>query len=311
MLKDLLESHKCFKLVCAAGNEDSLEIEKLVTLYSEAGCKFFDLCAKPEVVESAKKALGTKEGYICVSVGTKDDPHVRKAHIKENCIKCKKCIGVCPQNAITQNFKIIESRCIGCAKCKNICEQNAIKFTDKSRNLEEILPPLINAGIDCIELHSSSEAEIYEKWNYINQVFHGFLSICIHSTQINESKLIEIIKKMLLSRRPFTTIIKAEGASMAGSLDDFNTTIKTIEIAEMLSKENLPAYIFLSGGTNIKSTQITKKRKIKIDGVAIGTYARNIIQEYTNQKDFLTNKEIYKKALEKAENLVKTSLQYL
>ena len=45
MLKNLLESKKCFKLICGAGNEDVKEVEKLVALYSKAGCRFFDLSA--------------------------------------------------------------------------------------------------------------------------------------------------------------------------------------------------------------------------------------------------------------------------
>ena len=57
MLKDILENGKCFKLVCGAGNEDELEVEKLVRLYSSAGCKFFDLSAKPEIVDAAKRGL--------------------------------------------------------------------------------------------------------------------------------------------------------------------------------------------------------------------------------------------------------------
>ena len=57
MLNDILQEKKCFKLVCGAGNEDISEIEKLVYLYSLAGCNFFDLCAKPEVVQAAKKGL--------------------------------------------------------------------------------------------------------------------------------------------------------------------------------------------------------------------------------------------------------------
>ena len=57
MLKDLLEEKQCFKLVCGAGNEDTEEIEKLVTIYSLAGCPFFDLSANPDVVEAAKRGL--------------------------------------------------------------------------------------------------------------------------------------------------------------------------------------------------------------------------------------------------------------
>ena len=51
MLKDLFENHRCFKLVCGAGNEDAIEVEKLITIYSLAGCNFFDVCAKPEIVD--------------------------------------------------------------------------------------------------------------------------------------------------------------------------------------------------------------------------------------------------------------------
>ena len=98
MLKELLENQKCFKLVCGAGNEDAFEVEKLVKLYSLAGCKFFDLSAKPEIVDAAKKGLEGREGYLCISVGIKGDPHVRKARIDyEKCIQCHKCEEVCPQ----------------------------------------------------------------------------------------------------------------------------------------------------------------------------------------------------------------------
>ena len=52
MLKDLFENRECFKLVCGAGNEDAAEVEKLVTIYSLAGCNFFDVCAKAEIVDA-------------------------------------------------------------------------------------------------------------------------------------------------------------------------------------------------------------------------------------------------------------------
>lgn len=103
MLADILESRKCFKLVCGAGNEDAVEVEKLVKLYSAAGCKFFDLSADEEIVDAAKRGLGNNEGFLCVSVGIKGDPHVRKAQIDyEKCVGCHKCEEVCPQKTIRQ-----------------------------------------------------------------------------------------------------------------------------------------------------------------------------------------------------------------
>ena len=92
MLKDLLENKKIVKLVCGAGNEDAEEVGKLVALYSMAGCNFFDLSAKPEIVDAAKRGLefaGIKnDRYLCVSVGIQGDPHVSKAVIDSE--KCKK-----------------------------------------------------------------------------------------------------------------------------------------------------------------------------------------------------------------------------
>lgn len=107
MLKDLLDNKECFKLVCGAGNEDAEEVEKLVTIYSLAGCNFFDLCAKPEIVDAAKRGLeraGIKENrYLCVSVGIDGDPHITKAIIDQNkCVKCGKCKLICPHDAIIE-----------------------------------------------------------------------------------------------------------------------------------------------------------------------------------------------------------------
>ena len=84
MLKDLLNEKKCFKLICGAGNENADEVFELVKIYASAGCRFFDLSANREVIISAHKALksvGVSDGYICVSVGLKNDPHVGKAQI--------------------------------------------------------------------------------------------------------------------------------------------------------------------------------------------------------------------------------------
>ena len=57
MLYDIFKEKKCFKLICGAGNEDVEHVENLVTLYSKAGCNFFDVCAKAEVINAAKRGL--------------------------------------------------------------------------------------------------------------------------------------------------------------------------------------------------------------------------------------------------------------
>ena len=117
MLKDLLETKKCFKLVCGAGNEDAAEVEWLTYLYAKAGCRFFDLNASVEIVAAAKRGLksaGVEDAYLCVSVGIKGDPHINKAVIDyDKCIGCGQCDEICPQGAIRYH-KVKLPRCIGC-----------------------------------------------------------------------------------------------------------------------------------------------------------------------------------------------------
>ena len=223
MLKELLDSKKCFKLVCGAGNEDAVEVEKLVALYSAAGCKFFDVSAKPEIVDAAKRGLQGREGYICVSVGIQGDPHVRKAQIDyEKCSECHKCEEICPQKTISY-CKVKQIRCIGCGKCEQVCKSNAISFVSESKNINEVLPPLIEKGIDCIELHAmnDNEVETFAKWACINNHYDGILSICTARGKLSDEKMIEQIKKMIERREDYSTIVQADGYPMSGGADDY------------------------------------------------------------------------------------------
>lgn len=306
MLKELLEAGKCFKLVCGAGNEDALEVEKLVALYSKAGCKFFDVSAKPEIIDAAKKGLQGREGYICVSVGIKGDPHVRKAQIDyEKCAGCHKCEEICPQKTI-KRCKVKTARCIGCGKCYSVCTHGAISFLSKNKDLREVLPPLIEKGIDCIEFHVMGEDEsgIYEKWDYINSVYDGLLSICTARGHLSEEKMISRIERMAAIRKPYTTIVQADGFPMSGGKDDYKTTLQAVATAEIVQNAKMPVYIMLSGGTNSKTAELAKLCGINYNGIAIGTFARKIVSRYIEREDFLKNDYIFNEALNIARSLV-------
>lgn len=308
MLKELLDSNKCFKLVCGAGNEDALEVEKLVALYSAAGCKFFDLSAKPEIVDAAKRGLQGREGYLCVSIGIKGDPHVRKAQIDyEKCAGCHKCEEICPQKTI-KHCKVIAPRCIGCGKCFSVCRHGAISFKTENADLREVLPPLIEKGIDCIELHAMGENidEALEKWNFINEIYDGILSICTARGHLSEEKMIGLIKKMIENRKPFTTIVQADGFPMSGGKDDYKTTLQAVATAEIVQNAKLPVYIMLSGGTNSKTSELANMCGINYNGIAVGTFARKIVSRWVEREDFLNNEYAFNEALRIAETLVET-----
>lgn len=308
MLEDLLKSNKCFKLVCGAGNEDATEVEKLVKLYSSAGCKFFDLSAKPEIVDAAKRGLEDREGYLCVSVGIKGDPHVRKACIDgEKCVGCHKCEEICPQKAI-RGSKINKVRCLGCGKCEKVCRHDAISYISENKDLREVLPPLIEKGIDCIELHAMGvcDDEVFEKWGYINEIFDGLLSICTSRGHLSEENMIKRIKSMTACRKPYSTIIQADGFPMSGGKDDYKTTLQAVSTAEIVQNVKLPVYIMLSGGTNSKTSELAKMCGINYNGIAVGTFARKIVARYVDRVDFLTNKYAFEDALKIAKTLVES-----
>ena len=43
------------KIVCGAGNEDCESVKRLVFVYAKAGCKYFDISARKEILEAAKE----------------------------------------------------------------------------------------------------------------------------------------------------------------------------------------------------------------------------------------------------------------
>ena len=320
MLSDILEQKKCFKLVCGAGNEDASEVEKLVAIYSKAGCTFFDVCAKSEIVDAAKLGLAragiSQDRYLCVSIGIAGDPHTNKANINVNkCNSCTLCTKNCPHDAIIKN-KIIEinqARCIGCSQCINICPNNAISVESKIVDYNDVLPLLISKGIDCIEFHAISEDEndIWEKWNLINRLYDGMLCISVDRSILGDKKLKELITKLLSIRKPYTTIIQADGVAMRGNDDTKGTTLQAIATAQLFQNAKLPAYIMMSGGTNSESTKLAKECGVFPNCLAVGSYARKIVKEFIYREDLFTNADIFNEAVKRAKTLVDESLKYM
>jgi Fe-S-cluster-containing hydrogenase component 2 len=316
-LKDYLNCNKTFKLICGAGNEDCLQIEKLVAVYSKAGANMFDLSSNTNSVQAyfnAQDRFNKRENnYFGISVGTDDDEHFKKAKINpEKCLSCGICRTVCLQNAVVfenNSYQILEQNCIGCMECSNVCMLGAVEKYRKKHDFEKNFCSILDfCTPNFIELHCSSPDidETLSKWQFLNDSFDGILSICVSRKYFDDSELLELLQNLLSCRKPFKTIIQADGISMSGRYDNAENSLSAMSLAKLLQENNLPAYIFISGGVNLKSALQAKDLGIKVDGYALGTYARMIVKDCVEQDDFWENPIIFNSAVEKAAELVNT-----
>ncbi len=301
-----------FKLVCGAGNEDCESVKRLVFVYACAGCKLFDISARKEILESAKeggKLAGKNDIQYCVSIGIKGDKHITKAKINTSkCIKCANCVRNCPNDAILSSVVIDEKKCIGCGICYEKCPSGAITMEEKDVNYREVLPYMVNNGVKYIELHimGHDKADLAQKWKVINDCNPEFASICIDRENFGNKEVLERIKDMISIRKPYTTIIQADGIPMSGGNDDFKTTLQAVAMAEVVQNANLPVYIMLSGGTNSKTAELARMCGIDFWGIAIGSWARKIVKPYVSKEDFWENKELQNKAINIAKELIES-----
>lgn len=302
-----------FKLVCGAGNEDCESVKRLVYIYAKAGCRFFDLSARKEILESAKEALKlakVDDAMLCVSVGIKGDPHITKAKINESkCIKCGNCFRNCPNDAIYSSIIIDEKKCIGCGNCIKKCPTDAISMFDKDVNVKEILPYMVKNGVEVLELHimGHDKKDLATKWNIINECRPKFASICIDRENFGNKEALSRIKEMIAYREPYTTIIQADGIPMSGADDTFKTTLQAVAMAEIIQNTNLPVYIMISGGTNSKTAELAKLCNISYWGIAIGSWARKIVKQEITTNNFWQNETLQNIAIQKASDLIATA----
>ena len=301
-----------FKLVCGAGNEDTESVKKLVYVYASAGCDMFDLSARKEILSAANegaKLSGRNNLQFCVSIGIKGDKHISKANINESkCIKCGNCLRNCPNNAVYSSILIDEKKCIGCGICYAKCPTGAITMKEKDVNYREVLPYMVNNGVDIIELHimGHDTEDLAKKWQVINECNPKFASICIDRENFGNKEVLNRIKNMIAVRKPYTTIIQADGVPMSGGSDDYKTTLQAVAMAEVIQNAELPVHIMLSGGTNSKTAELAKMCGIKYWGIAIGSWARKIVKPYITKENFWEDKDVQETAIKIAKELVES-----
>lgn len=332
VMRNLLEQGKYFKLVCGAGNENTVEVRRLALIYTLAGATGFDVSATPNVVEACVEgidlayqhanSLGLEipiRPFITVSVGMPGDHHVRKAYIVDDCVSCGKCIPVCPTDAIPEDYRIIREKCIGCGNCEAICPPKvaAVRYEHNDKALSEILPRCLAAGAENIELHAAvpGDDKILDEWKTVSEAQpDNFISMCLDRYHLSNMHLIQRIRAAweIAGER---TMVQADGVPMSGGADDFNTTLQAIAIADVIQKDlkskdkafkSMP--ILLSGGTNGKTAEMARMCNVPYQGVSIGTHARKIVKNWIGVAGFEHDLHEIRAALVPATDLVTRSI---
>jgi len=235
---------------------------------------------------------------------------------------------------------VIKDLCIGCGKCSNVCpKDDIISYRHNARELRKLLPLCMEAGAESFELHAAvgEDKVTMEEWSLITEINpNNYNSICLDRLNLGNLKLEHrITEAKNISKDKI--IVQADGYPMSGGENDFNTTLQAVACADVINKKfnmrvdkktaktspgkakltsklayrplghRTGVYIVLSGGTNALSKQLANQAGVRCSGIAIGTYARDIVEDLVSQNDFYTNRDIIKQAYLIAHQLVKAN----
>lgn len=304
-----LNNRAFFKLILGLGYTSYEDIKRISAVYALAGVDMFDMSPDAGVINAVEEgiksvSLNPSDFSMCVSYSVSDDKHGRKAFINQKkCSKCKKCIKKCPYSAIEFNkeVKVNPLKCIGCGKCS--C--SAIKYKKEETDILQSLNNLKDYSIDCLELHIST-TKIKKTEQIFGKIKKEFpdipVSVCISREKFSEEKLLKLLSKLIEMNNPIKLIIQADGLTMNGGEDTYNSTLQAVAAAQVM--KDLNAFIILSGGTNSKTIELAKLCDIEINGIAIGSYGRLLIDSEVKNTEFWYNNDVFSSALNKAKSLV-------
>ena len=231
---------------------------------------------------------------------------------------------------------VIKDLCIGCGKCSALCPiPGIISYRHNSRELEDLLPKCMAAGAELFELHAAvgEDETTLKEWELISRInTSNYNSMCLDRLNLGNVNLEHRIAQVNEISKD-RLIIQADGYPMSGGEDDYNTTLQAVATADVINKKfnmqvnrkekglsgrtsnskkymrNSSIPIVLSGGTNSLTKELADKTGVTINGVAIGTFARDIIGAYTSNSKFYEDTSIIDQAVVRAAELVRLNIR--
>lgn len=297
-----LQEHKFHKLIIGAALKDYKTIEEFAYLFTHAQADVIDISAFPHSVISAKKGItqaleedaSLTEPLIMVSVNIGQDPHFRRIELKEeNCTECLACVPTCPSGAFQNNeFSYNDDLCFGCSLCLSSCHFDALEFTNWSAFETKSLIELQAIGARAIEIHLNNELDAFSEF-YKSIPEFELESFCIGSGQMDPAQLVKAAETIIQEVKnkhgaAKALIIQVDGKAMSGAAEQ-NTDIVSIEAAKsIMHLQSDTVFIQLAGGITDKSFTKAFEAGVKVNGVAIGSYARkkiSTIRKFSNKID--------------------------
>ena len=174
--------------------------------------------------------------------------------------------------------------------------------------------PRDEAGADSIELHAGvpDDDSTMKEWKVVSEsVPNGMISMCLDRKHLSNKMLLDLVLAHEIAGERL--IIQADGIPMSGGVDNFNTTLQAVSIADLLNKElkdkerkfkNLP---ILSGGTNSLTDKLARQCDVRFNGITIGTHARKVIKSTRAKPDQISKEDLIN-AISKAKNLIENNL---
>jgi len=262
-----------FKLICGASYQHLPAIRNLTLAYTLAGADCIDVAADPAVITATTQALNQAEslgkqaqtlgfGYryrpwLMVSLNDGEDPHFRKAQFEATACpdSCwRPCETVCPTGAIAfSQIKsgVIDELCYGCGRCIPICPANLISARSYVFRPDEMLPLVLQTGIDALEIHTQvgRERDFQRLWNSIQPHLEKLKLVSISCPDGDD--VVEYLKTLSEMITPLNCplIWQTDGRPMSGDIGA-GTTLASVKLCQKILVANLPGYVQLAGGTN-------------------------------------------------------------